>query len=56
MKTPQVATAAGGTHPTGMHSCFIIKLNSTFYTHIYIRQVLADPFNVIRSNLIKLTN
>ena len=22
METPWTATAAGGTHPTGMHSCF----------------------------------
>ena len=22
-ETPRTATAAGGTHPTGMHSCFI---------------------------------
>ena len=22
METPGTATAAGGTHPTGMHSCF----------------------------------
>ena len=22
-----MATAAGGTHPTGMHSCFLIFLN-----------------------------
>ena len=23
--TPQTATAAGGTHPTGMHSCFFFN-------------------------------
>ena len=23
VETPRTATAAGGTHPTGMHSCFI---------------------------------
>ena len=26
VETPWTATAAGGTHPTGMHSCFILKL------------------------------
>ena len=25
VETPQTATAAGGTHPTGMHSCSKIK-------------------------------
>ena len=24
VETPPTATAAGGTHPTGMHSCFLI--------------------------------
>ena len=23
METPATATAAGGTHPTGMHSCYV---------------------------------
>ena len=22
---PRMATAVGGTHPTGMHSCFVLK-------------------------------
>ena len=36
VETPPTATAAGGTHPTGMHSCgiyFVIKSKS-----IYIRK------------------
>ena len=26
--TPGTATAAGGTHPTGMHSCFTYKIQT----------------------------
>ena len=26
---PRTATAASGTHPTGMHSCYVIVLTST---------------------------
>ena len=29
VETPGKATAAGGTHPTGMHSCLIVVSNST---------------------------
>ena len=28
METPWTATAAGGTHPTGMHSCFLLGVSS----------------------------
>ena len=31
VETPRTATAAGGNHPTGMHSCFIFFLQCTFY-------------------------
>ena len=27
---PQMATAAGGTHPTGMHSCVAISFHNLF--------------------------
>ena len=27
VETPETATAAGGTHPTGMHSCFEVFFN-----------------------------
>ena len=30
VETPRTATAAGGTHPTGMHSCFVMQNQITF--------------------------
>ena len=30
METPRTATAAGGTHPTGMHSCLFIRTKSHY--------------------------
>ena len=29
MQTPRIRQRAGGTHPTGMHTCFNIRLSST---------------------------
>ena len=36
--TPPTATAAGGTHPTGMHSCFRIKLTRFNLTNLIYHQ------------------
>ena len=36
VETPRTATAAGGTHPTGMHSCFIY-----FQSIVYLCIVLC---------------
>ena len=34
---PRTATAAGGTHPTGMHSCLVLKsICSAIQTYLYI--------------------
>ena len=30
MQTPPTATAAGGKHPTGMHSCLKCNISNTF--------------------------
>ena len=31
MRARQMATEAGGTHPTGMHSCFCLNSNRVFF-------------------------
>ena len=38
----ETATAADGTHPTGMHSCFLIKLHRTSMSVMY-----AEPWFVV---------
>ena len=34
VETPTTATAAGGTHPTGMHSCFCMRLSKILLVRI----------------------
>ena len=47
---PGTATAAGGTHPTGMHSCFFFKITSFssdvlyFHGHYFSKKVLSLIF------------
>ena len=33
-RPPKTATAVGGTHPTGMHSCFLMSLQQTFMFYL----------------------
>ena len=45
-RPPGTATAAGGTHPTGMHSCFIglsENLKTILYRRSLLRQILVPP-------------
>ena len=38
--TGETATVAGGTHPTGMHSCYLVRLSTNL-----IQIVLNDVHN-----------
>ena len=37
VKTPRTATAAGGTHPTGMHCCLVIHLHKKLTAFLITR-------------------
>ena len=39
LRTPRTATSAGGTHPTGMHSCFF----DLFRFRVCVRTMCTDP-------------
>ena len=40
----KTAIAAGGTHPTGMHSCFFFFFNSTVYRGCGYHLLLSVPY------------
>ena len=42
VETPQTATAAGGTHPTGMHSCLNLKYKASSEKKTVFIQKSAD--------------
>ena len=49
---PPTATAAGGTHPTGMHSCHDITFTCTWYcTYVCIKSV-AFRWDAICGNIL----
>ena len=51
---PRTATAAGGTHPTGMYSCFLFSLS----TAVLFLQVCTTAFHYqkIQTHFIKCAN
>ena len=46
---PRTATAAGGTHPTGMHSCWCRhpQLNKTLGIHEEVKQIILKSFSLM---------
>ena len=44
VETPRTATAAGGTHPTGMHSC--TNLSYKFLINLFVMNFLNKFFSL----------
>ena len=49
--SPETATVADGTHPTGMHSCFVLNLTLPYVWHIDIKQMERSPRVMIGKSL-----
>ena len=42
-RPPRTATAASGTHPTGMHSCFVLHVHTEFTLNCIVREANDVP-------------
>ena len=54
METPPTATAAGGMHPTGMHSCLVIKLKVLLLKYSNIKEIISPRFDYSAHKVFKV--